>query len=411
MHPTRSLRGALRSAFRRLRASSSDETRSKELGQVLPMFAIMAIVVLGGAALLTDVAWWWTNEQRMQRAADAASLAGAVYLPADEVKAFASAQDAALKNGFTNGVGGVVVAPRRDPDNPRKLIVDIDGPVRTNFARVFCWNGGPCLNSVSVGVTGAAEFVLPVPMGSPENYYGVFGSTRGLTSSAMVATNHTDPGWSCGSGDTWSASSGCTARVPTQTAAPNNWTASSTSGGNNLANSLSTNNNVYGRTSTDGSEQGWTGFSAQTGVPNPGTGESVDIVGIDVRLSDAWIDTACAGTGSPTAWLGVHLSWDNGTNWTSDLRVPATGSLGTSTSNGDYVVGGAVNIPTSVWGAHNWTRAELANMQIHIMAHENCTGTKQFNVDMADVRIKWNYSYTTTALQTTNLTDKLLEGP
>jgi Flp pilus assembly protein TadG len=312
-------------ALRRLRGASTDEPRSKELGQVLPMFAIMAIAVLGGAALLTDVAWWWTNEQRMQRAADAASLAGAVYLPGDEVKAFASAQDAALKNGYTNGVGGVVVTPRRDPDNPRKLIVDIDGPVQTNFARVFCWNGGPCLNSVAVGVTGAAEFVLPVPMGSPENYYGVFGTTRGLTSSAMVTTNHTDPGWSCGSGDSWSASSGCLARVPTQTAAPNNWVVSPTGSGRTVANSLQSNNDVWARRTGADQEQGWTGFSAQSGIPNPGTGESVDIAAIQVRVTDAFIDTACGGTGSPSAYLEIHLSWDGGTNWTRSTRRAAHG--------------------------------------------------------------------------------------
>ena len=53
------------------------------VGQVLPIFVFMSVVLLGGAALLTDVAWWWTNELRMRSAADAAALAGAIWLPDD----------------------------------------------------------------------------------------------------------------------------------------------------------------------------------------------------------------------------------------------------------------------------------------------------------------------------------------
>ena len=52
-------------------------------GQALVLFVMMAVVMVGSAAAVTDVSWLWTNQQRMQRAADAASLAGAVYLPGD----------------------------------------------------------------------------------------------------------------------------------------------------------------------------------------------------------------------------------------------------------------------------------------------------------------------------------------
>ena len=64
---------------------------------MLPIFAIMSIVLLGGAALLTDVAWWWTNELRMKSAADAAALAGAVYLPNDQSRAYTAALDEAAE--------------------------------------------------------------------------------------------------------------------------------------------------------------------------------------------------------------------------------------------------------------------------------------------------------------------------
>jgi hypothetical protein len=189
------------------------------------------------------------------------------------------------------------------------------------------------------------------------------------------------------------------------------WQSSSTSSPNNLGNSLQSDNNVYGRTDTDGNgdQQRWTGFSAQTGIPSPGAGETVTIVGIQARLSDAWINSSCSGTGSPSASIGVQLSWDGGTSWSSLVRVPATGNLGTNTSNGDYVVGSATS--TTAWGAHTWTRAELANLQVRLTANETCTGTKQFSVDMVDVRITASHAYTTSSVQQSNLADTLLKGP
>ena len=66
--------------------------RHRERGQVLPIFAIMSVVLLGAAALVTDVAWMWTNQQRMQRAADAGALAGAIYLPGNQTLAFSTAR-------------------------------------------------------------------------------------------------------------------------------------------------------------------------------------------------------------------------------------------------------------------------------------------------------------------------------
>ena len=97
-------------SWHRLRSHLSIERpRSRRLqrGQVLPIFAVMAIVILGGAALLTDAAWWWVSQQRMQRAADAGALAGAIYLPGDRPTAFAKARAETAKNGFTDGAGGV----------------------------------------------------------------------------------------------------------------------------------------------------------------------------------------------------------------------------------------------------------------------------------------------------------------
>jgi Flp pilus assembly protein TadG len=377
---------------------------------VLPIFAVMSVVLLGGAALLTDVAWWWTNELRMKAAADAAALAGAVYLPNDQARAYAAAFAEATKNGYTSGVGGITVTPERDlPDNPRKLIVNIDGPVQTNFARVFCWDGGPCLDEVDVGVTGAAEFVLPVPMGSPENYYGVFGMTRGLTETETqtVTVPHSDPHWTCGSSDGWNAGSGCQAARPNASENGANWTATS----GPLATAPRNDDNAYAQTTVTGAQQQWSTFGAQAAITNPGAGETVDIVGLQVRLTDAHRTTNCS---SGSANIGVQLSWDAGNNWTTQLT---SGALGTDTGSGDYVLGSAAS--TAPWGGHAWTRADFAdgpsrNFRVRLTANETCSqASVTFRVDRVDVRVKWvhNYTTTTTTTVTTPVADQLLRGP
>ena len=63
--------------------------------------------------------------------------------------------------------GDTNVTPRQDPNNPRRLIVTIDAPVGTFFARVLG------INSFPASRTSEADYVLPVPMGSPLNYYGI----------------------------------------------------------------------------------------------------------------------------------------------------------------------------------------------------------------------------------------------
>ena len=87
--------------------------------------------------------------------------------PARSARPITVARAEATKNGYEHGVGGVVVTPVQDPTNDRRLFVTITGPVGTYFARavgITSWNAAR---------TAKADYVLPVPMGSPQNYYGV----------------------------------------------------------------------------------------------------------------------------------------------------------------------------------------------------------------------------------------------
>src|SRR5262249_39308781 len=138
------------------------------------------------------------------------ALAGVVWLPGDPTTAFSQARAEAKKNGFIDGTAGVKVTPVVDPVNKRRLKVTITGPIGTFFARVIG------LNSFPGNGEAKADYAVPVPMGSPENYYGVFGLTRGLTSTTTVMidqhnSSSANSGWRTATGapsGTWSASTG-----------------------------------------------------------------------------------------------------------------------------------------------------------------------------------------------------------
>jgi len=139
-------------------------------GQVLVIFAGAIIALIGIVAIVVDVSWYWANSLRVQRAADAAALAGAVYLPGNTTNAYAYAIAEATKNGYTGG-SGTTVTPLQDSANggtdPRQLDVTISAPVQTFFMRVFG------INTITAARSAKAIYVQPVPMGSPQSYYGV----------------------------------------------------------------------------------------------------------------------------------------------------------------------------------------------------------------------------------------------
>ncbi len=144
------------------------DVRRGERGQVLVLFTLAVFVILGASAVAVDASWWWYNQQLMHRAAEAAALAGAIHLPGDVPTAVSVARAEAAKNSYQHGADGVSIAVRQDPVNIRRLEVDIDAPVTTFFANAIG------LSSVDAKVSASAEYALPVPMGSPQGYYGVY---------------------------------------------------------------------------------------------------------------------------------------------------------------------------------------------------------------------------------------------
>jgi Flp pilus assembly protein TadG len=157
---------------------------ARSRGQVLVIFVGSMLLLMMLAALVVDVSWYWVNSLRVQRAADAAALAGAVMLPSRVPDAYQLADEEATKNGYTAG-GDVTVTPQWDKRAPRRLNVTITAPASTFFMRVLG------ITSIPITRTARAEFTLPVPMGSPQNYYGVgfFEGTAGTLTVNDPVTN------------------------------------------------------------------------------------------------------------------------------------------------------------------------------------------------------------------------------
>ncbi len=144
----------------------------RQRGQVLAIFAAATILFVGILAIVIDVSWYWASSLRVQRAADAAALAGVVWLPGNVGNAQQAAYDEATKDGYTAG-SGITVSAQQDSaavaaGNPDQLDVTVTAPVKTFFMRLFG------INSITAQRSSKAVYILPVPMGSPQAYYGIY---------------------------------------------------------------------------------------------------------------------------------------------------------------------------------------------------------------------------------------------
>ncbi|MEZ5165759.1 MAG: pilus assembly protein TadG-related protein [Acidimicrobiales bacterium] len=123
------------------------------------MTSLILVPLLGFAGFAVDVGAWYEQASSLQRAADAAALAGVVWQP-NFTTAEAAARAEATRNGFTNGVDGITVTVVDTGDNQLTVeIVDTDADLY--FASLF-------VDQVTIGRQSVAEYVEAVPMGSPE---------------------------------------------------------------------------------------------------------------------------------------------------------------------------------------------------------------------------------------------------
>ena len=233
-----------------------------------------------------------------------------------------------------------------------------------------------------------ADFVLPVPMGSPENYYGV----GYLIEPVTTTTTTTTPG---------------TGSSPSQhpAAAPGTagWTASSGTHVTAVASDGGDTNHVL--TTTNNATQQFSTFDLLSNLA--GNQNVTSVTGLQVTLNDVRISGTCA-----SSRVRVHLSWDNGLTWTTAntqtavLTVPPSGNPGT-----DYTLGSASNMTAWPKTAGTWGQSDIANgnFRLRLTAIKGCaTAGVQLIVDEIIVRVFYNLetvtTTTTTTLQQVNVT-------
>lgn len=137
--------------------------RLRDDGYAAVLTALILVPLLGFAGFAVDVGAWYSRASSLQRAADAAALAGVVWQP-DLSQATAAATAEAARNGFTDGVDGISVTVTDTGDNQLTVeIVDTDADLY--FSSLF-------VDTVTIGRQAVAEYNEPVAMGSPDNTLG-----------------------------------------------------------------------------------------------------------------------------------------------------------------------------------------------------------------------------------------------
>jgi hypothetical protein len=144
-----------------IRCRPRSRSAVRDGGYIAVLSVILTPVIFGLAALTIDVGNWYFVAQNVQRAADAAALAGVTYMPGNLAQAEQVALGVAASNGFTVGVD-----PEPVDGQPSKLRVTITKTVDNTFGQLLG------LDSTTIRRTSVANFQAPLPMGSPCNGFG-----------------------------------------------------------------------------------------------------------------------------------------------------------------------------------------------------------------------------------------------
>lgn len=142
------------------------EQIKEDRGATLMMVAGMLTALMAVSAFAVDLGWLYLNTSRLQKAADSAALAGVVNLPTSPAGADADAQSASAANQFPIGNPAYnTFASQVLPDNTYE--VTLGTQVQSFFLRVVGFS------DFNITRTSTAQYVLPVPMGSPANCFGI----------------------------------------------------------------------------------------------------------------------------------------------------------------------------------------------------------------------------------------------
>jgi len=344
-------------------------------GQALVMFAGGIVLFIGLLGLVLDVSWYWVNQLKVQKAADSAALAGAVWLPDKPGSAITVAKAAAKQNGYDTTMPGVTFAASVEPE-PRNTIIDttVSAPVPTFFMRLFG------INSLQATRSAKAQYEVKLAMGSPINYLGAFGKIR----SVGYVEQDTGPQFPTSTlgGDTWSDFD--RAYVDETPATPE-----------------------YATTSSVVDKQTFAGFlylGDPLGVP---AGAHVNSSGFMINGGIQVFAQAKASAATGCS-IGVELSWNHGTSWTTQKTIGLTDAdpvpqplvLG---STSDSNAAGS----SAEWWGHNWKPIEFdpANFAIRVQGMgAGCSTSLDY------VQVQVNYEVVSPPIKGPNGEDLLDQG-
>ncbi len=136
-----------------------------EAGYAAVVTALLASVLfMGMAAMGVDTARWYVEVERVQKAADAAALAGVTYMPNDLPSATTAAIASATKNGYPNS--GTTSVTVEVGDKPSELKVTIRSSIDNTFGAMMG------VKKAVITRSAVADYTAPAPMGSPCNTFG-----------------------------------------------------------------------------------------------------------------------------------------------------------------------------------------------------------------------------------------------
>lgn len=142
-------------------------------GVSLPLVALSITVLIGLAAMATDLGWMYTNASRVQRAADAAALAGVIHMPQDFSGASATAESIGQTNmSYLTGLWSDPVdyippsISTASGASASELSVTVSAEIPTFFLRVFG------MDTMTITRTATADYLPPLRLGSPGNQFG-----------------------------------------------------------------------------------------------------------------------------------------------------------------------------------------------------------------------------------------------
>lgn len=167
--------------------------RRSEQGYVLMTCAMVLVPLLIVAGMAVDFGGNYWQGVKMQRATDAAALAGVIWLP-DLTKATQVANDAMTKNGWPNGGGNTVTVTQV---GARRLKVALTAPATGYLAAKLL------KKNYNMSRSATAEYLQAIPMGSP--IASLANDPESVATPPQIWLNQSGPGSTKNNGDEFSS--------------------------------------------------------------------------------------------------------------------------------------------------------------------------------------------------------------